>query len=284
MTAKAILTDITRCVGCDRCVEACKRENALGEDKPRRWKRSIDDLSSTRYTTVVQREGGRYVRRLCRHCLEPACVSACLVGAMQKTPEGAVVYDTEQCMGCRYCMLACPYGIPRYDWDLAVPYVRKCSMCHHRIVQGKKPACVEACTEKATIFGDRDELIREAHRRIEMQPSKYIGKVFGEREVGGSSVLYLSDIPLGFLSVGTRLEEGPLPSLTWAALNKVPAVAVGMGALMTGTWWVIGRRRRLEQEVAKSADGATDVSVDDEKMPSRPRVHGAGGGNKKRRP
>ena len=199
-----ILNDTTLCTGCERCVEACKKENRLGADLPRRWKQSIDDLSSTRFTTIVRRDGNHFVRRLCRHCEQPACVSACIVGALQKTAEGPVIYDSSKCIGCRYCIMSCPYGIPRYDWESPIPHVRKCTMCYPRIRAGRMPACVEACPEKATIFGSRDEMIREAHRRIEKNPERYLQAVVGETEVGGTSVLYISDIPLGFLGYNPR--------------------------------------------------------------------------------
>jgi len=251
MSTWAILTDTTLCIGCEKCVEACKRENKLEKDVPRRWKQSIDDLSSTRYTTVLRRPGDHFVRQQCRHCLDPACASACLVGALRKTPEGPVVYDSEKCMGCRYCMVACPYGIPRYDWEKPVPYIRKCNMCYDRLKQGGQPACVEACEQKATIFGDREELIQKAHDRIEADPGRYVDKVYGEFEVGGTSVLYISSIPLDFLSFDRKLEDQPLPELTWAALSKVPPLVVGMGGLMTGVWWIIGRRMKLAEEAAR---------------------------------
>jgi formate dehydrogenase iron-sulfur subunit len=247
MTAKGILTDTTLCIGCEACVGACKQENSLGDDKPRRWKTRIDDLSATRFTTIVRRPGGRSVRLQCRHCVEPACVSACLVGAMQKTPEGPVVYDGDRCMGCRYCMMACPYGIPRYDWDKPVPYVRKCSMCHARLVQGKAPACVDACPTKATIFGARDDLVAEAHNRIARNPGRYLDKVYGETEIGGTSVIFISDVPLDFLAWKPDLDRTPLPDLTWAALSKVPSMVLGVGGLMAGVWWVIDRRKRLAE-------------------------------------
>ena len=248
MSTWAILTDTTLCIGCEECVKACKRENELGKDMPRRWKRRIDDLSSTRYTTMVRRPGDRFVRQQCRHCLEPACVSACLVGALQKTPEGPIVYDSDKCMGCRYCMTACPYGIPRYDWEQPVPYIRKCNMCYDRLKEGGQPACVEACEQKATIFGTRDELLAEARRRIRNSPGKYVQKVFGETEVGGTSVIYLSDIPLDFLAFQPDLGDTPLPQRTWAALSKAPPLALGMGCAMTGLWWIIGRRMKLANE------------------------------------
>jgi formate dehydrogenase iron-sulfur subunit len=264
---KAILTDTTLCTGCEKCVDACKQEKKLGKDIPRRWKRRIDDLSSTRYTTMVRRPGNRFARQQCRHCLEPACVSVCLVGALQKTAEGPVIYDTDRCIGCRYCMMACPYGIPRYDWQATVPYVLKCDMCFDRVTNGGEPACVKACPEKATIFGRRDQLLEEAHRRIAASPGRYQGRVFGETEVGGTSVLYVSDIPLDFLAWKADLGDEPLPNLTLAALTKVPPLLVGVGGLMLGIFWITGRRMKLaaEREAAEREARPAPPAQDDEK-------------------
>jgi formate dehydrogenase iron-sulfur subunit len=249
----AILNDTTLCTGCERCVEACRQENKLGADLPRRWKQHIDDLSSTRFTTIVRREGDHFVRRFCRHCEQPACVSACIVGALQKTPEGPVIYDSSKCIGCRYCIMSCPYGIPRYDWENPVPHVQKCILCYPRIREGRAPACIEACPEKATIFGPRDEMLREAHRRIEMNPERYVHAVVGETEAGGTSVIYISDISLGFLSYNPRPGTGPYPALTWSALSKVPPLVVGMAGLMTGIYWIVERRMKLSAGAAEPA-------------------------------
>lgn len=263
----AILIDTTRCVGCEECVVACKEENRLGKDRPWRGQGEIDSLSATRNCSVHRRPDDHFVLQQCRHCLEPACVSVCLVGAMQKTPEGPVIYDADRCMGCRYCLLACPYGIPRYDWDRAVPFVHKCTMCHHRLIEGGIPACVEACPQKATVFGSRPDLLAEADRRIAADPGKYIGRIFGEHEVGGTSVLYISDIPLDFLSWKPDLGDEALPDLTWQSLSKVPPMILGMGAFMGGAYWVINRRMKL----ASMADGGeTTVVVDPETTAPEP--------------
>lgn len=240
----AILTDTTKCIGCEDCVVACKKENGLGADRPWPWQKSIDELSATRFTTVLRRPGGKYVRQQCRHCVDPACVSACIVGALTKTPEGAVVYDKDKCIGCRYCMLACPFGIPRYNWEETFPLLQKCDLCHDRLLDGKIPACVEACPTKATIFGSRAKMLDEAHRRLAAEPGKYVPKVFGEREVGGTSVLYISDIPLDFLGWQEAPGKKPLPELTWAVQKEVPAVTAGGFGLLGGIYWVIGRRMR----------------------------------------
>ena len=159
-----ILTDTTKCIGCSECVIACKTTYNLGLDVPRRWQKN-DGLSAKNWTSIIRKPGGQFVRKQCRHCLEPSCVSACPVGALEKHENGPVTYDGGKCMGCRYCMMACPYGIPRYDWDSAIPYVRKCILCYGRIAEGKKPACTEACPTGATIFGNRDDLLKEAKKK-----------------------------------------------------------------------------------------------------------------------
>ncbi len=244
---KAILTDTTKCIGCRECVIACKKTYNLEQEVPRRWERD-DGLSARNWTSIVQKPGGKFIRKQCRHCLDPACVASCPVGALQKTDTGAVIYDGDKCMGCRYCMMACPYGVPRYDWDQPVPYIRKCILCYDRIKQGGQPACTEACPTQATIFGDRDELLAEAHRRIAAQPDLYIQRVWGEKEIGGTCVLYISDIDLSFLSYGSRLGEKPLPTRTAPAMHAVPFVFAGVGAAMAGLSWIIERRNRLSRE------------------------------------
>jgi formate dehydrogenase iron-sulfur subunit len=244
----AILTDVTKCIGCEKCVEACVNANNLGEYKPGgdRYIQDIGDgLSARRWTAVVSRPGNHFVRKQCRHCLDPACVSACPVGAMQKSAEGPVIYDKSICMGCRYCMMACPFGIPRYEWSASVPYVNKCTMCYTRLKEGKLPACVEACPEEATIFGDRDELLAEAHRRLKAEPAKYVPHVYGEHEIGGTSVLYISDISLDFLNYQNPLPEEAVPDRTLVVMRQIPTVAVGMAALCGGVYWVIDRRMRM---------------------------------------
>ena len=173
----AILTDVTKCIGCEECVQACQKAYALPPEKPWRWLKKITDLSSSRWTTILRmggKDGDRFVRKQCRHCLQPACVEACIVGALQKTEEGPVIYDRDLCIGCRYCMVACPWEIPRYSWEDAVPYIQKCNLCYERVKnEGKQPACVEACPTQATIFGDRDELLAEAQRRLKAEPDKW---------------------------------------------------------------------------------------------------------------
>jgi len=254
MSPMAILTDVTKCIGCEECVRACKNTNDTGDDLPWHWQSRVDDLSASRWTTLVRVSEDRYVRQQCRHCLEPACVSACPVGALHKTPEGAVVYNSDICMGCRYCMMSCPFGIPRYLWSAAVPYVRKCILCHDKIARGElaQPACTKACPNEATIYGSRDQLLAEAHKRIRENPGHYIDRVWGEKEVGGTSVIYISDVSLDFLGWKKDLGNDPLPQKTLAALRQVPFVFSGMGICMFGLYWILERRRKLAQKHAES--------------------------------
>ncbi len=243
----AILTDTTKCIGCNECTMACKKVNHLASDVPRRWDED-DGLSARNWTSIVDGPKGARVRKQCRHCLEPACVSACPVGALHKTSVGAVVYDSARCMGCRYCMMACPFGIPRYDWEQTIPYVRKCILCYDRLSQGELPACTQACPTKATIFGDRDSLLAEAHRRIQEAPGTYLNRVWGEEEAGGTSVLYISNVDLDFLTGKQEVGATPLPATTHVAMNAVPFAFTGMLALMGGVHWIIGRRMKRQSE------------------------------------
>jgi formate dehydrogenase iron-sulfur subunit len=246
----AILTDVTKCIGCEECVVACKKINGLPpEGPPPRIGGTPDGLSATRWTSVIRRPDNRFVRKQCRHCLEPACVSVCPVGALQKTAEGPVVYDKSLCMGCRYCMLACPYGIPHYEWNAVAPSVRKCILCYPSLKSGRvaAPACVTACPTQASIFGTRAEMLAEAKRRLVAEPTKYIPRVWGEKQVGGTSVLYISNISVDFLGWqdSRYLHDQPLPEKTWAALKLVPFEFFGVGALMGAIYWIIERRQRL---------------------------------------
>lgn len=253
---KAILTDITKCIGCFECVKACKSTYDLPGDYPRRWTKG-DGLSALNWTSIVTKPDKHYIRKQCRHCIDPACASVCPVGALKKTAEGPVIYDNAKCMGCRYCMMACPYGIPRYDWDERVPYIRKCIMCYDRIKNGQQPACVEACPQKATIFGERDEMLTIARERIRNNPGKYFeDRIWGEHEVGGTCVLYISDIDLSFLSYGRKLPTDPLPHTTHAAMEAVPPAFAGMGAAMVGLYWIIGRRMKREKE--RNGEGGSE--------------------------
>jgi formate dehydrogenase iron-sulfur subunit len=241
-----ILVDVTRCTGCERCTAACveaNKKDPVAAERDRALAR--DGLSANRPSTVLPAGDGRFARKACMHCLEPSCVAACLVGAIKKTTAGAVIYEADKCIGCRYCMLACPIHIPRYEWEKVVPYMVKCSMCTERLRAGEaQPACVAACPHGALQFGDRELLVEKAHGLVQGAPDHYLQHVWGEKEWGGTSVLYVSDVDLA--SIGWP--EGPsvaIPSITDPVIHKTPVLA---GSVFFGLWAVsaiVARRQRL---------------------------------------
>jgi formate dehydrogenase iron-sulfur subunit len=245
--ALGILTDVTRCVGCRACVYACKEINDLPRD-------DAHHLNSDTWC-VVEHRAGLNVRRQCMHCLDPACVSVCPVAALHKTPEGPVVYDEDACMGCRYCMVACPYRVPKYEWESALSRMQKCIMCfENRVDQGKQPACTEACPAQATMFGDRNDLIREARARIRRNPERYVDHIYGLQEAGGTSVLYLSSLPFERLGFPMKLDVEAYPRLIWSILSTIPNIVITGGVFMFGLWWIINRREKLSNAATSPAD------------------------------
>lgn len=250
---KGMLIDLTQCIGCKNCQAACQKQNQLqgGAD--------AEELSSNAWTVVktVEVEKGsekvkRFVRSQCFHCLEPACASACPVKALHKTPEGPVVYDAWKCIGCRYCMVACPFGIPKYEWEKTAPLVTKCLFCSSRLKEGQQPACAAACPTKATLFGNRDELLVEAERRINNNPNKYVNYIYGLKEGGGTSFLFLSDVPFKDLGFPTNIPNTPLPDYTWEVMSKIPGIIAGGGILLTSTYLLTHKN---EGESKKKIEG-----------------------------
>jgi formate dehydrogenase iron-sulfur subunit len=251
----AILTDLTKCTGCGACVLACEQINGLPANA------SPSKLSDTAWTVVHDR-GGVNVRQQCMHCLDPTCASVCPVGALKKTPEGPVTYEESRCIGCRYCMVACPFSIPTYEWQSAKPKVHKCVMCYEkRVRDGGQPACTSVCPAGATKFGDRDALVEEARRRIETDPDRYVDHIYGLEEVGGTSVLYLSGVPFASLGFPANLASEPYPKLTWDILSEIPNVVGIGGVALAGVYWVINRRMMMDR--LRHADAADEEVVDD---------------------
>ena len=270
--SSGVLFDNTRCIGCRKCEEGCNRVNELpAPDK------AFDDLSvleKPRRThagtyTVVNRyqgspaAGGPVYRKIqCNHCLEPACASACFVRAFTKTPTGAVTYDESVCVGCRYCMIACPFEIPSYEYDKALtPSVTKCTLCHPLIVKGLLPGCVEICPTEALTFGRRKDLIRLAWERIQQHPGRYVDHVYGETEMGGTNWLYISGAP--FHEIGMREDLGatPAPMLTKGALSAVPIVVGMWPVLLAGIYAISKRKEKIaEAEKTQAVSAAIDAT------------------------
>jgi formate dehydrogenase iron-sulfur subunit len=242
--SKAILYDSTLCIGCKACEGACAERWGFPYDD----RIAAEQKISAHKLTAVETHGDKFSRRLCMHCAEPTCVSVCPVGALRKTALGPVVYDAEKCMGCRYCLQACPFQVPTYEWHKRLPKMRKCDMCFERQSQGKPTACTEACPVGATKCGERDELLAEARQRIAEKPGQYYPKIYGVKEVGGTSVLYLSAVPFEQIGLRTGVPQEPLPDLTWRVLELTPDVVSTGSVLLGGIWWITNRRAEVARK------------------------------------
>jgi Fe-S-cluster-containing dehydrogenase component len=232
---QGMLYDSTRCLGCRACERVCAKTHDLPEPK--------DELKAgvVRKTNETQRsvinnyntsKGEVFGRKLCMHCNEPACTAACLTQAMYKTKEGPVIWRADKCMGCRYCMVSCPFDIPKFEFHSANPKIQKCDLCYDRIKSGKIPACAEACPGDALTFGTRRELIAEARKRIFESPKDYVNQIFGEEVAGGTGILFLSPAPFNEIGFNTKLQNSSYPALTKGFLYSVPSVDVLLPPLL----------------------------------------------------
>ena len=247
---KGLLFDVTRCIGCGACYQACKERNHL----PSTSSNFLEDHLSAQTYTVVQSRNQRFIRRLCMHCEVPTCASVCPVAALEKTPAGPVIYHEDRCIGCRYCMVACPFSVPRYEWTKVLPRVRKCDLCAERLANGQPTACAEVCPTGATLFGEREHLVQVARERIAANPKGYVPHIYGLEEVGGTSVLLLSDIPFDQLGLPEGLKKEPLPLLTWHVLQEIPTFVAAGSVLLGGIWWITARREEVQQAQKKPDD------------------------------
>ncbi len=268
--SQGVLYDSTLCIGCRKCEKGCNTVNELSPpEKP------FDDLSvleQKRRTTndsftVVNRyaeaDKPAYRKIQCNHCQEPACASVCFVRAFQKSPSGAVTYDATVCVGCRYCMIACPFEIPTYEYDKGLefhpdktPRVRKCTMCQPRILEGLLPGCVESCPNEALLFGKRTDLLKTARERIAGKPGEYIDHIYGEKEMGGTNWLYLSGTSFGQIGLNEHLGTKPAIEYTAGTLSAVPLVVGLWPVFLAGSYAMNKRREKValsEQETAVAA-------------------------------
>jgi len=277
-----VLVDTTRCIGCRSCQVSCKQWNGLPAEETHIEGRDTafqnpSTLSAKTLTMVTYKEiedpkavgGLRWIfsKRQCMHCKEPACASACPVTALHKTEDGAVTYDPKKCMGCRYCVWACPFGVPTADWNSLAPKIHKCTLCFNRrsgqadaaSLNGKdlsdeekkifaesqaRPACVKACTTGALKFGDHDQLLAEARERMAKDPGKYVPEIYGEKEAGGTSFLYLAAVPFEKLGFRADLGARSYPSHSKLPMQIVSPAVMGLGGLLTGVYLL--KRRQAE--------------------------------------
>ncbi len=220
----AALVDLTRCEGCGNCTYVCAEKHGNPEPKD---VGELDSPTPDQWVVVQEHDtskGTVYVRRQCMHCLQPACAAACLTKAMTKTAEGPVTWSEDRCMGCRYCMVSCPFDVPRFEYDSPVPRISKCRMCWDRVKDGEMPACVEECPGEAITFGKRSEVLEIARSRIYTNPDLYVPEIYGEHEAGGTGWLYISPVPFEEIGFRTDLENGSYPEHTRAFLTSIPLV------------------------------------------------------------
>lgn len=236
-----ILVDTTRCIGCRRCEKACAEVNGLpipdiSESKNETILKSPRKTSDTQYTIINRYEtekGTVYVPKRCMHCNQPGCAAACLVKAMKKRTTGQVTWDLN-CIGCRLCMISCPFDIPKFEYAKAIPRIQKCNLCWDRFNQGELPGCVEVCPTQALTFGSRRQILEEGKRRIAQSPDKYVRHIYGESEVGGTSHLYLSAVPFEQLGFRKDLGVTPYPEYSTGFLYAVPFIFVLWPIVMLG--------------------------------------------------
>jgi Fe-S-cluster-containing dehydrogenase component len=262
-----VLVDLSKCIGCRTCEAACNKEQQLpAPDKP------FDDMSvfdeirhgqkrrtSEKAYTVVNRydvpghDGPVFRKFQCNHCNEPGCLSSCFVNAYTKTPEGAVIYNEKVCVGCRTCMIACPFYVPAYKYSSPInPVITKCKMCYDtRLKNGRPPACVEACPQEVMTFGKRRDLIKLGHERIRKNPGKYIDHIYGEKEVGGTAWMYLSSVPFAEVGFNTTLGEQPIINYVKEFLTVVPMVLTIWPALFTG-FHLLAKRKETKKAIPTS--------------------------------
>jgi formate dehydrogenase iron-sulfur subunit len=232
-----ILYDSTLCVGCQTCETSCSEANGLPapEGTPQAGiVRKTDDKHRTVINAYNSPKGEVYIKKQCMHCNEPACAAACLTQAMFKTKEGAIIWRGDKCMGCRYCMVSCPFDSPKFEFHSANPKIEKCTMCYSKIVEGKKPACVENCPSGALTFGKRRDLIKEARKRIVEKPDQYVDHIYGEHEAGGTGFLYVAGVPFNELGLNTSLQSKSYPELSKGFLYSVPTIFVLWPAMLLG--------------------------------------------------
>ena len=267
--AMGVLVDLSRCVGCRSCEAACNKEQHLpAPEKPFNDFSVFDEMhhgqkrrtDETRYTIVNRydipgREHPLFRKIQCNHCQEPACLTSCFVNAYTKTPEGAVVYDPSVCVGCRTCMIACPFYIPTFRYSSAFnPRIMKCVFCYDtRLTKGLPPACVEACPQEALTFGRRADLVEMGKQRIRENPGAYVDHLYGEHEAGGTAWMYLSPAPFEQAGFDTSVPKEPILNYVKDFLSIVPMVLTIWPALFAGFHLLAARKDKLEQH--KNTEG-----------------------------
>jgi formate dehydrogenase iron-sulfur subunit len=265
--SKGMLIDLTKCIGCRACQTACKQwhdlpaevtENSGSYENPPRLSASTRTMVTFNEIEDQGKFAWVFAKRQCMHCEHPACASACTVGALHKTAAGPVTYDADKCIGCRYCQYACPFQVPTFQWQSTFGLISKCDMCADRQAEGMEPACAKTCPTGAITFGERDALLQEARARIAAHPEQYIHHIYGEHEVGGTSMLYMSAVP--FIQLGfPELGDHPVAEAAERIMAQTPTIAIGVAAVASGLYWIMRRRQLLAQTTFDVGAGDEDA-------------------------
>jgi Fe-S-cluster-containing dehydrogenase component len=248
--AVGMLYDATRCIGCRACVPACKKANNLPLDL---YDPPNDLNADTKNIIKIyeQDDTRSYMKAQCMHCIDPACVRACMVGSFKKREYGIVTWDPDRCIGCRYCQVACPYNIPKFEWDVAFPKIVKCELCVHLIKGGSQPGCCAACPVEAVIYGKYTDLLADARDRIARHPDRYWPKgdpiIFGDDEGGGTQVLYLAGLEFEKLGL-PDLDSHPAGIVAQKVQHGVYQGFIAPVALYAILGAVLWRNRRTDKE------------------------------------
>lgn len=262
-----ILVDTTRCIGCRACEMACGEANGVFvPDAVNDGALETNRKTSDKQWMVVNRfetdNGEVFVKKQCMHCYQAACAIACPTEAMKQTEGGPVIWRGNKCIGCRFCMISCPFDMPKFEYGEWNPKLQKCNMCFERQAEGKRPACVEACPTDALKFGTRVNNIKVARHRIYNHPDKYVHHIYGENEVGGTGYIYLAAVPFEQLGFRSDLGDVPYPEYTKEFLYAVPMILFGVPAFLLGLNAMtdndkpnIGSEFKLEFDAEKEGGG-----------------------------
>lgn len=288
--AMGLLYDSTLCIGCKACVAACKESNGLPPEFSNEndlWDTPLDISGKTKniikmykdgtgLTKDAETDGYAFMKHSCLHCVDPSCVSACPVSAMRKDPvTGIVTYDEKDCIGCRYCIVACPFDVPRFQYDTPFPKIVKCELCNH-LKEGdayQYSACAQVCPTGATLYGPTAELKKEAERRLALKPGEtavfprgkvgsddtyegkvanYLPQIYGDKELGGTQVLKLSAVSfekLGFRTLPERSFASVSETMQHTLYGYLIAPAIVLGGLIA-----VAKRNMREDDQAGSEE------------------------------
>ena len=246
-----VLVDTTKCEGCQSCEYACAEAHNLPEPTDiidPNVVRKTDENHRTVVNAFETKKGLFTAKKQCMHCNQPACAAACLTQAMYKTKEGPTIWREEKCMGCRYCMVSCPFDMPKFEYNSTNPRIQKCTMCFERLKDGGMPACVENCPAEALMFGTRREMLKEARKRIVENPDKYADHIYGEHEAGGTGFLYLSAVPFNELGFNTKIQDTSYPKLTKGFISSIAPVDIILPAVLLGIHEATKSRNKNTEE------------------------------------